>query len=58
MYRAGVFVRRVDDITEVLWGAKVNAGTVSKFNQKVYVKIQEWQQRRLLVGYPFVYQPK
>ena len=55
MYLAGVSVRRVEDITEALWGAKVSAGTVSKLNQKVYVKIEEWRQRRLLMSYPYVY---
>lgn len=55
MYLAGVSVRRVEDITEALWGAKVSAGTVSKLNQKVYVKIEEWRQRALLVSYPYVY---
>lgn len=55
MYLAGVSVRRVEDITEALWGAKVSAGTVSKLNQKVYVKIEEWRQRPLLMNYPYVY---
>ena len=55
MYLAGVSVRRVEDITEALWGAKVSAGTVSQLNQKVYVKIEEWRQRKLLVSYPYVY---
>ena len=55
MYLAGVSVRRVEDITEALWGAKVSAGTVSKLNQKVYVKIEEWRQRKLLMRYPYVY---
>lgn len=55
MYLAGVSVRRVEDITEALWGAKVSAGTVSQLNQKVYVKIEEWRQRSLLVSYPYVY---
>lgn len=55
MYLAGVSVRRVEDITEALWGAKVSAGTVSKLNQKVYVKIDQWRQRKLLMAYPYVY---
>lgn len=36
MYLAGVSVRRVEDITEALWGTKVSAGTVSNLNKKVY----------------------
>jgi putative transposase len=55
MYLAGVSVRRVEDITEALWGAKVSAGTVSKLNQKVYLKIEEWRNRPLLMNYPYVY---
>jgi transposase-like protein len=55
MYLAGVSVRSVEDITEALWGAKVSAGTVSKLNKKVYVKIEEWRQRELLLKYPYVY---
>ena len=55
MYLAGVSVRRVEDITEALWGSRVSAGTVSKLNQKVYVKIEEWRKRPLLLSYPYVY---
>jgi len=55
MYLAGVSVRRIENVTEVLWGAKVSAGTVSELNQKVYVRIEEWRQRPLLVRYPYVY---
>ena len=55
MYLAGVSVRRVEDITEALWGTKVSTGTVSKLNQKVYGKIDEWRQRPLIMGYPYVY---
>jgi len=55
MYLAGVSVRRVEDITEALWGAKVSAGTVSNLNQKVYGKIEEWRKRPLLMDYPYVY---
>src|SRR5690606_24919910 len=33
MYLAGVSVRRVEDITEALWGTRVSAGTVSRLNQ-------------------------
>ena len=40
MYLAGVSVRRVEDITETLWGTRVSSGTVSKLNQKVYKHIE------------------
>jgi putative transposase len=45
MYLAGVSVRRVEDITEALWGTKVSASTVSELNQKIYVHIEEWRNR-------------
>ena len=34
MYLAGVSVRRVDDITEALWGTRVSQSTVSELNKK------------------------
>lgn len=55
MYLAGVSVRRVEDITEALWGAKVSPGTISNMNQKVYVQIEEWRKRPLVDKYPYVY---
>jgi Transposase, Mutator family len=36
MYLAGVSVRRVEDITEALWGTRVSSGTVSRLNQRIY----------------------
>jgi ribosomal protein L35 len=38
MYLAGVSVRRVEDITEALWGTRVSPSTVSELNQKIAVK--------------------
>jgi len=55
MYLAGVSVRRVEDISEALWGAKVSPGTISNLNQKAYAQIEEWRNRKLEVEYPYVY---
>jgi transposase-like protein len=55
MYLAGVSVRRVEDITEALWGNRVSPGTISNLNQKVYVQIDRWRNRRLRSDYPYVY---
>lgn len=55
MYLAGVSVRRVEDITEALWGTRVSPGTVSKLNQKIYKKIDVWRNRPLSGSYPYVY---
>ena len=55
MYLAGVSVRRVEDITEALWGTKVSPSTVSELNKKIYGKIDEWRKRPLSGEYPYVY---
>ena len=56
MYLAGVSVRRVEDITEALWGSKVSASTISELNKKAYVNIEAWRSRPLQGGkYPYVY---
>src|SRR5205814_4453100 len=43
MYLAGVSVRRVEDITEALWGTRVSPSTVSELNQQLYVRIEAWR---------------
>lgn len=55
MYLAGVSVRRVEDITEALWGSKVSPGTISNLNKKAYEHIEEWRSRPLTEEYPYVY---
>jgi hypothetical protein len=35
LYLAGVSVRRVEDITEALWGTRVSPATVSDLNKKI-----------------------
>ena len=55
MYLAGVSVRRVEDITEALWGTKVSPGTVSNLNKKIYGPIEEWRNRPIKGSYPFIY---
>ena len=55
MYLAGVSVRRVEDITEALWGTRVSPGTVSNLNKKIYAKIDEWRHRRIEGDHPYVF---
>jgi len=55
MYLAGVSVRRVEDITEALWGTRVSASTVSALNQKIYEQIDTWRNRPLSGEYAYVY---
>ena len=55
MYLAGVSVRRVEDITEALWGTKVSPGTISNLNKKAYEHIETWRSRKLNGSYPYIY---
>jgi transposase-like protein len=55
MYLAGVSVRRVEDISEALWGTRVSTGTVSNLNQQMYERIEAWRNRPIEGAYPYVY---
>lgn len=55
MYLAGISVRRVEDITEALWGTKVSSGTISNLNKKAYDHIETWRNRPLSGEYAYVY---
>jgi transposase-like protein len=55
MYLAGVSMRRVEDITEALWGVRTSASTVSQMAQKVYGQIEAWRNRRIEGEHAYVY---
>ncbi len=55
MYLAGVSVRRVESITEVLWGSRVSPGTISNLNRKIYDQIESWRNRPLQGTYPYIF---
>jgi putative transposase len=55
MYLAGVSVRRVEDITEALWGTRVSPSTVSELNQKIYTQIDTWRNRPIEGEHAYVY---
>jgi transposase-like protein len=55
MYLAGVSVRRVEDITEALWGTRVSSDVVSQLNKKVYVQIEQWRNLPIMGTYAYVY---
>jgi putative transposase len=55
MYLAGVSVRRVEDITEALWGTRVSPSTVSRLNQKIYEQIEAWRNRPIEGSHPYLY---
>src|SRR3984893_12850019 len=55
MYLAGVSVRRVEDITEALWGTRVSPSTISDLNKKIYATIETWRNRLIEGEHPYVY---
>ncbi len=55
MYLAGVSVRRVEDITEALWGERVSPSTVSELNQKIYDQIDAWRNRPIEGQHAYVF---
>ena len=55
IYLAGVSVRRVEDITEILWGTRVSSGTVSNLNKKVYKHIERWRTQKIEGAFAYVY---
>ena len=54
-YLAGVSVRRVEEITEALWGTRVSSGTVSRLNPKIYRHIEAWRNRAIEGEFPYLY---
>jgi putative transposase len=55
MYLAGVSTRRVEDITEALWGTRVSSSTVSDLNKKIYGTIDAWRNLPIVGEHPYVY---
>lgn len=55
MYLAGVSVRRVEDITEALWGTRVSPSAVSDLNKKIYERIEAWRNQPITAIHPYVY---
>jgi putative transposase len=54
MYLAGVSVRRVEDITEALWGTRVSPSTVSELNQQLYERIEAWRNQPIEGRFAYV----
>lgn len=47
--------RRVEDITEALWGSKASPSTIRELNKKACVHIEDWRSRPLQGGrHPYV----
>jgi transposase-like protein len=48
-------VRRIEEITEALWGTKVSPSTVSDLNQKIYAEIESWRNQPITGNFACVY---
>jgi transposase-like protein len=55
MYLAGVSMRRVEDVTQMLWGTRMSASTVSGMAKKVYDRIEAWRNEPIAGEHPYVY---
>ena len=55
MHLAGVSTRRIEDVSEILWGSSVSAATASNLNEKAFEAVEAWRNRPLERAYPYVY---
>lgn len=55
MYLAGISTRRIEDVSEILWGSTVSAATVSNLNDKAFEAVEKWRSRPLICPYPYVF---
>ncbi len=55
MYLAGVLLRRVEAITEALWGTRVSPSRVSNLDEKLYSRIETWRNRSIEGEHPCLY---
>ena len=50
---AGASTRRIEDVSEILWGPSVSAATVSSLNERAFASVEEWRNRPLERAYPY-----
>lgn len=55
MYLAGVSTRRIEDVSEILWGSSVSAATVSNLSDKAFESVEQWRSRPLTHDYSYVF---
>ena len=58
MYLAGTSVCRVEDITQSLWGTRMNLGTLRNINHSLSLMIDQWRRRPITDDFPYVYLDK
>ena len=55
VYLAGVSTRRIEDVSRILWGAGVSAGTASNLNEKAFESVDARRTGPLSGGYPCLF---
>ena len=55
MHLAGVSTRRIEDVSEILWGSSASASTVSNLNEKAFESVESRKNRPLVRAYPYVH---
>ena len=55
MHLAGVSARRIEDVSEILWGSSVSAATASNLNERAFEAVEAWGSRPLERAHPCVY---
>ena len=49
----GVSTRRIEEVSEILWGSSVSAATVSNLNEKAFEVLEAWRNRPIERAYPY-----
>ncbi len=48
-------LRRVEAITEALWGTRVSPSRLSTLDEKLYSRIETWRNRSIEGEHPYLY---
>ena len=48
-------MRRVEDISDALWGTRVSSSAVSELNQQIYEKIESWRMQPIQGDHPYIF---
>ena len=55
MCLAGASIRRIEDVSELPWGAPVSPGTVSNLSERAFTSIEAWRSRLLEGKHPYFF---
>lgn len=55
IHQAGISMQRAEAVAQFLWGAQVNAATVSDVNRRIALRISEWRRRPIQGRHLYVF---